>query len=501
MTEQVSENRRAADGFTPLEGSTTKVAARAESARLRAAEWLRMELCRPHDTAALVVFRVVLGAIIAISALRFLAYGWVDELFVKPTFFFKYWGFSWVVALPAPWMHGMFVGLVVLGGCFAAGLFYRWVAPLLFVSFTYVQLIDVTNWLNHYYLVSLLLLLASFMPLGRAGSLDALRAPTRRLDSFPAWCTHLLRFQVAVVYVNAGLAKLTGDWLLHAQPLNIWLSARTGMPLLGQIFDERWAAYAFSWGGFLFDTFIVLFLVWRRTRVVAYLVLVGFHLLVGLLFPIGMFPFIMVSAALAFFSPEWPRKILARLPWAPLRGPRASAAQASRRTRAGGAWLALGLAYGVWQVLMPLRHHLYGGNVLWDEQGMRLAWKVMVREKNGSVTYLVTSKSAGRSWYVEPRTYLTDRQARELQGQPDLVLQLAHHVARDFRGRGYEDVEVRAEAIVSLNGRSARPMIDTSVDLARIQDGLGKARWILPAPDGPPLHLRSAWNTPHLTAR
>ena len=457
------------------------------------------------DTAALVLFRVVLGALVAISALRFLAYGWVDELFVAPSFFFKYWGFSWVVAPPAPYMHAVFAALVVLGACFAAGLLYRLVAPLLFAVFTYVQLVDVTNWLNHYYLVSLLLLLASFMPLGRAGSLDVWREPASRLDTFPAWCTYLLRFQVGVVYFNAGLAKLSSDWLLHAQPLNIWLSARTGTAVLGGWFDERWVAYAFSWGGFLFDTTIAFFLAWRRARLLAYLVVIAFHTIVGVLFPIGMFPHIMVCAALVFFAPSWPRTLLAFLRLAPRGWSPSGAAPpepAPVRPSAGWRpWTALALAYCAIQVLVPLRAHLYGGNVLWHEQGMRLAWRVMVREKNGSVTYLVTSKRTGRTWYVEPRRYLTDRQARELQGQPDLVLQLAHHIARDFAERGEGDVEVRAETRVSLNGRPSAPMIDERVDLARVEDGLGKATWILPAPDGPPIHLRPAWNSRRLAGR
>ena len=103
-------------------------------------------------------------------------------------------------------MHALFVGIALLGACFAAGVAYRVVAVTLFFAFAYVQLIDVTNWLNHYYLVSLLLLLSAVMPLGRA----------RISGSLPAWCTYLLRFQVGVVYVYAGLAKATSDWLLHA---------------------------------------------------------------------------------------------------------------------------------------------------------------------------------------------------------------------------------------------------------------------------------------------
>ena len=447
-------------------------------------------LAAPLPVGALVAFRVALGVLVSVSAVRFLAYGWVDDFFVKPSFYFTYWGFSWVRPLPAAGMHALFVALAILGACFAAGLFYRAVAVLLFFGFAYVQLIDVTNWLNHYYLVALLLLLTSVMPLGRAASVDAVLWPKRRVGSFPAWCTYLLRFQVAVVYVHAGLAKATSDWLVHAQPLNIWLSSRTSTPWVGSLFDERTTAFFFSWSGFLFDTTIVLFLMWRRTRAYAYVVVVAFHLMTWLLFPIGMFPFIMCASALVFMSPDWPTRFLPSR----LRGLLASGERPAAPYRVHPALIALAGAFGVVQVLAPLRSHLYGGNVLWHEQGMRFAWKVMVREKNGSITYLVESPREHRTWYVSPRKYLTDRQERELSSQPDLVLQLAHHVRDDFQAKGHDDVVVRVEALVSLNGRPLAAMIDPKVDLARTSDGLGKASWILAGPEGPPIHLKSAWS-------
>ena len=450
----------------------------------RPSEAFFAHLTAPKPAGALVAFRVALGVLVSVSALRFLAYGWVDELFVKPTFLFTYWGFGWVRPLPGPWMHALFVGIALLGACFAAGIAYRVVAVTLFFAFAYVQLIDVTNWLNHYYLVSLLLLLSAVMPLGRG----------RISGSLPAWCTYLLRFQVGVVYVYAGLAKATSDWLLHAQPLNIWLSARTGMPVLGAIFDQRWAAYAFSWAGFLFDTFIVAFLLWKRTRAYAYVVVIGFHLMTWLLFPIGMFPFIMIASALVFLDPAWPQRLLGRAPQVLVASP------ATARKMHSAFIFALA-AFCVVQVLAPLRHRLYGGNVLWHEQGMRFSWKVMVREKNGSITYVVESARAGRTWYVEPHRYLTDRQEKELSTQPDLVLQLAHRVRDDFRAQGYDDVTVRVEAMVSLNGRGAAPLVDPTVDLARVEDGLGKASWIAAEPQGPPIHLRHVWHAARLAHR
>ena len=146
-------------------------------------ERLLARLRRPHDAAALVAFRVVLGTIIAISAVRFLHYGWVDELFVKPTFFFKYWGFAWVEPLPLPAMKLLFVAMALLGLAIAVGLYYRIATIAFFVLFTYVELIDVTNYLNHYYLFSLLALLLCALPLHRAWSFDAWRDATQRYQA------------------------------------------------------------------------------------------------------------------------------------------------------------------------------------------------------------------------------------------------------------------------------------------------------------------------------
>lgn len=451
---------------------------------------LRRAATAGTDVAALAAFRFVLGALVCASGLRFLLFGWVAELWAEPSFFFTYLGFGWVKPLPGPGMHLVCAAMVALGAMFAVGAFVRVVTPILFAIFVYVQLVDVTNWLNHYYLVSLLLLLACFLPLGRAWSVDAARRPETRLAEMPAWVTWLLRFQVGVVYFHAGIAKLGSDWLLHAQPLNIWLSARTELPIVGAVFDQRLVAYAFSWGGFLFDTTIWAFLLWRRTRPLAYVVVIAFHAMVGWLFPIGMFPLIMVSSVLIFFPHAWPRAVLRRLGLsgviARLDG---TAGAPSTPSFPRGLARAAVFAYCAFQVLFPLRHRLYGGNVLWHEQGMRFSWKVMVRQKNGSVTYVVTSKKSGRTWYESPKRYLTSRQERELGGQPDLILQLAHHIADEARARG-DDVEIRAEALVSLNGRAAAPMIDPKVDLTTIHDGFGKAAWILPEPSGPPIHLR-----------
>jgi vitamin K-dependent gamma-carboxylase len=156
-------------------------------------------------------------------------------------------------------------------------------------------------------------------------------------------------------------------------------------------------------------------------------------------------------------------------------------------------WLAPALAvfavFAVFQVAFPFRTHLYGGNVHWHEQGMRWSWRVMVREKNASVTYRVTSPVTGKVIEVAPRKYLTSRQERDFATQPDLLLQLGKRIAADYSAREGAPVIVNVDAVVSLNGRRAARLVDPNADLARIEDGIMPAWWILPMPDEAPPRL------------
>jgi vitamin K-dependent gamma-carboxylase len=449
---------------------------------------------RNVDIAWLVAFRILFGAALSVSMLRFLAYGWVERLFVAPSFRFKYWGFAWVEPLSVSGMRALFVVLALLALSVAAGFAFRLTAPAFALGLSYVQLIDASTYLNHYYLAALLAWLLSVSPAHRALSVDAwLRKSTGRSHVPAAWL-YLFRVQVGVVYVFAGLAKAQSDWLIHAQPLRIWLGKSTHLPLLGPLFTWDLAPLVMSWCGFLFDSTVVGFLLYRRTRPYAYAVVVAFHALTRLLFPIGMFPVIMTLSALMFFDADWPRAwiararaLLGRAPLASREPPRLAPATATPLQCAA---IALGIAYCVVQVAMPLRFLAYGGNVLWHEQGMRFSWRVMVRAKGGNTTFVVHSPRTGQVWRVSPRTYLTGLQESEMSSQPDLILQLARHIKDDFEQRGLGPVEVRADSRVALNGRRGRPFLDSNVDLGQIEDGLAKARWVLPSPSESPAHTR-----------
>ena len=436
---------------------------------------------RPVSGASAAAFRIGFGLLGITAVCRFAAKGWISDLYVEPAYHFTYSGFWWVQPWPAWGMYAHFFLLALASLGVALGYRYRLSITAFFLLFTYVELIDKTTFLNHYYWVSLVSFLMIFLPLHRTASLDAKRSPTP--GTVPAWTIWVLRAQVGVVYVFGGIAKLNPDWLFHAQPMRVWLYNSGDLLLVGPLLKEAWVAYAMSWTGAFFDLTIVGWLLWRRSRPIAYAVLVVFHVMTWLLFPIGMFPWIMIAGALVFFPVDWP----SRLPFmgrlfasAPLPKPQ-RVSQLSWKWYAGVAVLAI---YALAQIMVPMRHWLYPGNVRWNEEGYRFSWRVMLTEKTGHAQFKVTDPSTREEWLEYPEHYLTPLQVERMAHQPDMVLATAHIIANDLDRRGRKGVEVRADVFVAFNGRRAERLIDPGVDLARIEPGIGPKTWLLPEPSG-----------------
>jgi uncharacterized membrane protein YphA (DoxX/SURF4 family) len=443
---------------------------------------LKAALDRPVDAASCALFRVMLGALLLVSSVRFLLHGWVAEYYQSPQLFFSYWGFSWIKPWPGWGMYAHCAVLTAAALCILLGVGYRLASVVFAVGFGYAHFCDKATYLNHYYLITLLACLLTCLPLDREYSLRVLRRPEARRGQVRAWVLYLLRFQIAVVYLFGGIGKLQGDWLLHGEPLRIWLAADADFPLIGRFFRYSGAALGFSWAGALFDLSIVPLLCWRRTRGFAYLAVLVFHTLTGLLFHIGMFPWIMSVSATLFFEPSWPRDLARRI--RPSRAFHTPAGVAGEPL--GPFARLLAACYALSQVALPLRSTLYPGNTLWTEEGFRFAWRVMLIEKSASLE-LEVKDDRQRTYFVSPREYLSPFQARMASTQPDMIVELAHFVARDFERRGHTGVRVYADSQVSFNGRLRRRMIDKAVDLAREQDSLAPKRWILPAPSEPPV--------------
>jgi vitamin K-dependent gamma-carboxylase len=434
---------------------------------------LRSWLAQPVDAASLALFRLAFGAILVWEVLRYFSHGWIVRYFVATEVVFKYPGFAWVEALPEAGMKLHFAALGVLGVLIALGVAHRASCLLFGVGFVYVFLLEQARYLNHFYLVILLVFLFAFTRADRRYSLARIWQKQRPAPEVPRWQLAMLRTQIAIVYVYAGIAKLNPDWLA-GEPLRTWLGRRTDYPVIGPSLETEWMVALFSYGGLLLDLFVVPALLWRRTRPVALVAVIGFHLMNAWLFRIGIFPWLMIAATTLFLEPNWPIALANRMRGLPT--PRLASRDRAPpvRTRVAAALI----IYVVLQLTIPLRHHLYPGWVHWTEEGHFFSWRMMLREKQAHGVFTVTDLEGEPVGVVDPEVALPRWQANAMIFRPELIRQFAHHIGNHMQQSEGRPVQVKARISAALNGREERFLVDPHVDLSREPLRLGHAPWI-----------------------
>lgn len=428
----------------------------------------------------LITFRVIFGVLMVLSTARFMYLGWIEDHFVNTQFQFKYYGFEWIPLLEPHWMYAIHVLMLVAAIGVTLGLLYRFSTIVLFLSFTYTQLIDLTYYLNHYYFVNIVLLTLCFLPANTLFSLDVWLKRVKTNILVEAWTIYIIMFQVFVVYFFAGIAKMNTTWLLEALPLKIWLPAHDKFPVLGSLFAHKWAPHIFSWGGMLYDTFIIFFLLYQPTRKLAYLVVIMFHTVVGILFQIGVFPIVMMGVTLIFFSNEWHKSLLDRLNGVITLN---KSETSNLDTSVVGFKKIKTFAvtfFVLFSLLFPLRYILYPGNVFWTEEGYRFSWRVMLMEKAGTATFYVKDGNTGREGIVDNAEFLNPHQEKQMAFQPDMILQFAHFLGQHYQENGVNNPNVRVEAWVTLNAAPSQLIVNPELDLMKLEDSWSPKNWIIP---------------------
>lgn len=436
------------------------------------------------DIAPLVVFRILFGLLLFFSTARFMYKNWVYELYVKPTYYFTYYGFEWVKPLGETGMHTIFILLLFASLLITFGGFYKIATISYFTLFTYVELIDKTNYLNHYYFISLISFILIFLPANRFFSLDVYFKIVKEKLTVPSWTINSIKLQLGMVYFFAGIAKINYHWLIEAQPLINWLKHQTDLPIVGSIMQYDLTAYLFSWGGMLFDLTIPFILLSNRWRGYGYIIVIFFHIITASMFPIGVFPFVMIVSTLIFFSPEFHKRILSLI------NPESTRPVILKKnTPITKSTQILFTLFIVIQLLIPFRYLLYSGKLFWTEQGYRFSWRVMLIEKVGYAEFTIKDPETARSLVINNSNYLTPQQEKMMATQPDMILQYAHYLRDEYSNYSYnlngktqiiEKPEVYGSIKVSLFNKGSRTFIDQSVNLAKQERGYLPKKWILP---------------------
>ncbi len=430
--------------------------------------------------APLAVFRILFGFMMLASIIRFWSFGWIETLYIEPVFSFSYYGFYWLPNL-GQFTYLLFIICGISAFFVAIGYRYRLAIVLFFLSFTYIELLDKTTYLNHYYFISCLSFLLIFLPANCCYSIDALRLKKIRANNVPAWSINSIKFLLCIVYFFAGLAKLNSDWLLNAMPLQIWLPSKYDIPFLGDLLQQSWIHYAFSWGGAFYDLAIPFLLLWKPSRSIAFIFVVIFHVLTGILFPIGMFPYIMIVGALIFFDATFHDRILSFFSWLLkkirlFRVVKVNDLQKEKSAKIASYVVAL---FIVVQLLLPWRYILYPKELFWTEEGYRFSWRVMLMEKAGYAQFIVKNTKTGSQFAVNNSDFLTPFQEEQMSTQPDFILEYAHYLGAHFKSQGHKNIAVHVESYVALNGRLSQPFISPEVNLLELEDTFKHKDWIL----------------------
>jgi len=433
------------------------------------------KLFEPSDIAILVYFRIAFGAIMLWEVFRYFDHDWIYDYWIEPTFHFTYYGFDWLSPWPGDGMYFHFMAMGILAICIMIGFKYRISTILFFFAFSFMFLIEQARYLNHFYLISLVSFVMIFVPAHKAFSFDSWWNKKIRTDFVPAWPLWLLRIQVGVAYFFGGIAKLNLDWL-NGKPLGSWLANRADtFPILGEYFTEQWFVFIFSYSALFLDLLAVPFLLWRRSRIFAYGILVTFHLLNWQLFSIGIFPWFMIFATLVFFEPSWPRIIKK------FKITKKPEKQISALTKNQKILLTLFLIFIIFNFSMPLRHYAYPGNVSWTEEGHNFSWHMKLRDKDTDyIAFIATDPKTGETWRIDHHNDLTDRQISKMSTRPDMILQYSHYLAENLREEGFDDIEIRVDVVSSLNGRENQRLIDPNVNLAEQPVTILPKSWIIP---------------------
>ena len=426
--------------------------------------------------APLIIFRIAFGIMMFVSTLRFFLNDWIHKLYIEPTFFFKYYGFEWVKPLGEIGMYVLFTLVLISSIFIILGYYYKISMTFFAFCFTYIELIDKTNYLNHYYFVSIISFIMIFLPAQRYFSLDIFRKPELKLEKIPYWIIFTIQLQLGIVYFFAGVAKINSDWLFKAMPLKYWLKANNHMPVIGGLFNYKEVAFAFSWGGMLYDLFVPFALWYKRTRPLAYLAVVFFHVITYAMFQIGMFPFIMILATTIFFSEKFHITIIDKF-CSVFKRTNSYPITHKKKLNINPIFkYGLLIHFGI-QLLFPMRYLLYPGKLFWTEEGFRFSWRVMLMEKNGYATFHVTNSENNKTFEFDYHKYLSPNQIKMMSTQPDMILEFAHYVHNIYKQKGI-NTEVKAKVYVSVNGGPSKLLINPEIDLVKQKDNFLHKKWI-----------------------
>eukprot|EP00467_Chlorarachnion_reptans_P025439 CAMPEP_0114537096 /NCGR_PEP_ID=MMETSP0109-20121206/29379_1 /TAXON_ID=29199 /ORGANISM="Chlorarachnion reptans, Strain CCCM449" /LENGTH=570 /DNA_ID=CAMNT_0001720929 /DNA_START=467 /DNA_END=2179 /DNA_ORIENTATION=- len=328
-------------------------------------------------------------------------------------------------------------------------------------------------------------------------------------NSIELWQIRVFQILVLIVYVYASWAKLSNyDWVHRLEPCIMWFSDRQNLKIvvkelceslglqLSETHVKQLIGYFFSYGGILFDGLVGPMLFHPFLRPFAFVASTGFHLTNSMLLNIGEFPIVMLGTNILFLNskhvtkhnPDKKNVLNSVSSSSKQRKKKSSDIPSKYRWR-----FHFALLFIIFQLLLPLRHYMYKGDVNWYAEGHFFSWRMMLNddriitrfrahqsnmelpnyphyetEEYATLHQSIESILASEPIFL-PRMGLRPRHMRRCFKDPTCLPQIAQWKSiGEFlspRVRSHGRYQVLAEVWKGLNGRPLQRWVDPFFDL------------------------------------
>jgi hypothetical protein len=422
------------------------------------------------DNSPLIAFRIFFGFLVACESFGAILTGWVKRVLIDPEFTFSFIGLEWLQPLPGYGMYFYFALMGLFGLAVMLGYRYRVAIICYTLLWAGVYFMQKTAYNNHYYLLLLISFLLIFLPANRYASIDVKQNRILEEKTMPYWISLLFIIQIAIVYVYASIAKFYPDWLDGTFTRNL-LSYSTENVTLKELFRQKWFYMFIAYMGIIFDLLIVPLLLFKKTRILALIASLTFHLFNAVFLEIGIFPFFALTFALFFYEPETIRKLFFK------RKAKINEQDLNQHFYGKKIVYFLIIPYLVVQLLLPLRHHFIEGDVLWTEEGHRLSWRMMLRERSGYIIIRIKDLKTGNESVYDYGKNLTNKQVQNLNTKPDFIWQYCQRIKEEYKEK---PIAIFIDCKNSINRKDYKTLIDPKYDMAKAEwDYFGHNEWIL----------------------
>lgn len=410
------------------------------------------------DNSPLIVFRIFFGFLIACESFGAILTGWVHKVLIAPKFTFSFIGLDWLQPLPGFGMYFYFIIMGLFGIAIMLGYRYRVAIISYTILWAGVYFMQKTSYNNHYYLLLIISFYMIFLPANQYASLDVKQQRTLEQKAMPYWVSLLFIIQVAIVYFYAAIAKFYPDWL-NGTFTRILLAGTTSNEFFLTLFSNKYFYLFIAYAGILFDLLIVPLLLFKKTRTIALVASLSFHLFNAIFLQIGIFPFFALTFSLFFYPPEKIRKLF-------LRNKPVFNESVAENHFGKQIFLFFLLPFLFLQLLLPLRHHLIEGDVLWTEEGHRLSWRMMLRKRDGFINFKIKNNNTGEMTSYDYHKNLSPKQARTLATKPDFIWQYCQKIKQEYHGK---NISIFIDCKNNINNGEFKTLIDPKQDFAKAE--------------------------------